>query len=64
MQQSLLHSSGNEFVFGDGAEFRGYYHIHPTLGTFTGKKHVTGSSQSRLYSFAEYSMLKAGKRII
>lgn len=56
---NFLETDGSEFVLSNGTPYVGFYHIHPTKGTFIGKKHTDKFDQSKLISFAEYTILKA-----
>ena len=59
MVPDLIETDGSEFVLSHGTPYVGFYHIHPTKGTFIGKKHTNKFDQAKLISFAEYAISKA-----
>ncbi len=56
VQRNNLLTDGTEFVLSNGTPYKGYYHIHPTLGVMRGKRHSKEVVQDILLTKGQYVM--------
>jgi len=59
MQTTNLHTDGDGFVLPSGMPYIGYYHIHPTKGAMTGKRHSDKIPHNKLMTAHEFAIASA-----